>query len=93
MNEPQYIIAMPDTLPSGLCIMSIDALMLLREQASGFGWISVKDRVPEKRLQKVIVWTGIGSAEIMTMKHSCWNDFVTHWSPLPEQPKGLNNAN
>ena len=86
MNEPKYQIAMPDSLPDGLCIMSINALMLLTEQASAIGWISVQDRIPEKKLQRVLATTGHGRVEIMTRRHSCWDDFVTHWMPLPETP-------
>jgi len=87
MTEPQYVIAMPDSLPKGLCIISIDALTMLREQA---GWISVKDQLPEKRQQRVLTWSSY-RIEIKTMKSCIWDAWVTHWMPLPEPPAQEND--
>ena len=87
MSDPQYVIAMPNSLPSGLCIVSINALMLLREQVnSKSAWISVKDQLPEKRQHRVIAWSSF-RVEIITMKTGHWDKWVTHWMPLPEPPE------
>lgn len=60
-------------------------------------WISVKDRLPEDMIERVLVYVSsisvIGHPWIDTdrCRNGRWvrygND-VTHWMPLPEPPKG-----
>ncbi len=62
-------------------------------------WISVKDRLPENNLARVLVFLKddeftkpIGFNKIDTDrcidgKWVRWGKYVTHWMPLPEPPK------
>ena len=58
-------------------------------------WISVKERLPEKRVRvlckcragiyEVLRWTG--NSWHHDYRHNYMSGFVTHWMPLPEPPK------
>lgn len=55
-------------------------------------WISVKDSLPERE-QEVIVYTGNVLKPSVITYHFWEADMdswtrVTHWMPLPQQPKG-----
>ena len=54
------------------------------------GWISVKDRLPEKYGHYLVIRdNGFMSVDTWT-RHSHWGKAVckiTHWMPLPEPPK------
>jgi len=55
-------------------------------------WISVKDRLPEKR-GDVLISDDIGLAVAhfnsgnFYIEGSKWNKFITHWMPLPLPPE------
>lgn len=61
-------------------------------------WISVKERLPEDKafvlckcragLYEVLSW--IGASWYHDTNHCYMKGFVTHWMPLPEQPKEEN---
>ncbi len=59
------------------------------------GWISVKDRLPEKYGHYLVIRdNGFMSVDTWT-RHSHWGKAVckiTHWMPLPEPPKEVTNA-
>lgn len=64
------------------------------------GWTSVKDRLPEPE-EKVLIWTKTecmryaqyhddGSKNhwyVYEDGSRAWTNVITHWMPLPEQPK------
>ena len=57
------------------------------------GWISVKERLPEKNVP-VLVWEKQGFAYVDRLEAECaWqiastrHAIVTHWMPLPEPPE------
>ena len=61
-------------------------------------WISVKDRLPESEEERVLVRIkykeliyGVPSLDTDRYKNNNWvryGEYVTHWMPLPEPPKG-----
>ena len=73
----------------GMCEM---AAVVVNAPTVG-GWISVKDRLPEKNVP-VLVWEKQGFAYVDMLEAECvWQiastnyAIVTHWMPLPEPPK------
>ncbi len=57
------------------------------------GWISVKDRLPEKS-GKYLVWTKYTgfetchwSSTLRRWKGGAWTYHITHWMPSPESPE------
>ena len=58
------------------------------------GWISVKDRVPDRQGQFLITDEECGVMVALWMKQLGWISYlratkITHWMPLPEPPKGV----
>ncbi len=63
----------------------------------GDKWISVKDRLPEDRKERVLVkikdanniigHPGMDTDRYMGERWVRWGHNVTHWMPLPEPPK------
>jgi hypothetical protein len=57
-------------------------------------WISVKDRLPDWRDGKVLIYTKYGVSVAQRSVNNKWvgnhaiPKFITHWQPLPEPPKG-----
>jgi hypothetical protein len=55
-------------------------------------WISVKDRLPDWRDGKVLVFTKYGFSICERTVNNRWQgqhaNWITHWSYLPQPPKG-----
>ena len=63
-------------------------------------WIPVTERLPEKNDQWVLCLCVSGAIEVLKFDYTMWNwdaqypgrcymeNYVTHWMPLPEPPKG-----
>lgn len=64
------------------------------EEYSSNGWISVKDRLPEKNDTYIVtVNDGVQVFSTWDVYHSSFGwcseaQKVTHWMPMPEPPKG-----
>ena len=56
------------------------------------GWISVKDRLPDWRDGKVLVFTKYGFSICERTVNNRWQgqhaNWITHWAYLPQPPKG-----
>ena len=56
------------------------------------GWISVKDRLPDWRDGKVLVFTKYGFSICERTVNNRWRgqhaNWITHWTYLPQPPKG-----
>ena len=58
-------------------------------------WIPVTERLPEEDI-RVLVWVGENNCYFPTIDtdrlHETrwvrWNEYITHWMPLPPAPKG-----
>ena len=74
-----------------------DVLNLLKEQEPIVGWISVKDRLPE-RYERILTYDKYsGVKENWLLKSDpcvswSYGFHVTHWMPLPEPPEGNKDA-
>ena len=82
-----------------------DVKELINAMPTVGGWISVKDRLPEKA-GRYLCWFGLNvfcvGADVATFvpeqkafmsleyARELWN--ITHWMPLPEPPKEENNG-
>lgn len=74
--------------------------VMIDEQPTVSGWISVKDRLPDEETEylcwfgdyyfgafaRVCRWNKIRGAFWCYSDNAKW-PFVTHWMPLPEPPK------
>ena len=80
---------------------AVDAATIIQS-----GWISVKDKMPEDHVNVLLVWSNGKVASIMfgchiTIKNlgGDWHtacgvrpeEEITHWMPLPEPPKEVQN--
>ena len=56
-------------------------------------WISVKDRLPDWRDGKVLVFTKYGFSICERTVNNRWQgqhaNWITHWAYLPQPPKGV----
>ena len=89
----------PDDYSSGKATGLNIAMNAVKSATTVGGWISVKDRLPEKS-DKVLVYldSGVMMDVWYSSKHRKFNSFdenepnennfknVTHWMPLPEPP-------
>ena len=64
-------------------------------------WISVDDRLPESGKEGVLIALRWGEVDIGWCEDGRWssefiNEYeegeVTHWMPIPQPPKGVNDA-
>ena len=71
---------------------SENAIRMEEKQATSDGWISVKDRLPEKNTDVLIynIEEYMGTDFLTKDGKWFWNEELppTHWMPLPEPPKG-----
>ncbi len=77
-------------LPEEMRVRAIAAVNAAQTDDVGNQWISVEDRLPEKR-QWVAVWNRVMGYDIDGIgDDGRWlltTDPITHWMPLPDPPK------
>lgn len=88
-----------DPYHKGCDEIQIDTLLdMIDEESTVFGWISVKDRLPEKGVEVLVwswhtkltrVWT-LDEGGVWEDEYGYLQDFedVTHWMPIPPTPEG-----
>ena len=81
------------------CNILREAVAAIREKEDR-RWIPVTERLPEKNDQWVLCLCVSGAIEVLKFDYTMWNwdaqypgrcymeNYVTHWMPLPEPPKG-----
>lgn len=103
MTREEAIKTIESNRPTSGYTMLCDALDMavaaLREQEER-RWIPVTERLPEKNSQWVLCLCVSCAIEVLKFDYTMWNwdaqypgrcyieNYVTHWMPLPEPPKG-----
>lgn len=75
--------------------IQIDILVdMIDEESSVFGWISVKDALPESGARVLVYIRGHGMVKphstvwtFEDVEREVWEECVTHWMPLPDLPE------
>lgn len=82
-----------DELNNGVCVLSN---FVAAQKVEPSGWISVKDRLPEKKAICINNYNDIIIGHVVWDNEQGWYEAefqgvflanVTHWKPLPEPPK------
>lgn len=75
--------------------MALSAMRTQQEKKTG-GWISVKDRIPDKPGDYIVYYQNTASGKpLISMRHFygeipeafLHNKAMTHWMPMPEPPE------